>query len=286
MQSMKEALKGFDMEFIRKKAEEYRQNPKSQESTPANGTIPTYRCQECRDEGGTFVKQPVTQTVKGELVEVMMDHWTVCSCVERGRVEKMMRASQITDAFRDKTFNNFYHQVMPQPIQEAFRKAWVYYNRFDAVQKTANNGIMLMGRPGCGKTHLLAAITNGLMDGGHEVLYVPWVETMEMVKDDMSKEDVNNKRFEKMQTVEVLYIDDLFKPPAQPSAYEIKKLFQVINYRYQERKPILISTERDMEYLLSLDEGLGSRLKEMCHDFRVEIHGGRELNYRLREEPA
>lgn len=243
-----------------------------------------YRCQACKDEGGKFVKAPVTQTVHGVVIEVMMDHWKVCECLERVRVEKIMRSSQITSAFRKMTFQSFSTYNLPPSISAAHKKALIYYDKFIEIRKTPNNGIILMGRPGCGKTHLLAAITNGLIDKGQEVLYVPWVETMEMVKDDMSKDDVNNKRFEKMQTVDLLYIDDLFKPPTKPSDYEIKKLFQIINYRYQERKPIMISTERTRDYLLDLDEGLGSRINEMCKEFRVEIQGGRELNYRLREE--
>lgn len=226
---------------------------------------------------------PVQQLVHGELVEFMADHWRVCQCVEQIRVGKIMKASQITEAFRKMTFDTFNAIRISEPVRQAHVMAKIYRDNFEEIKGTPNNGIILMGRPGCGKTHLLMAITNYLMDQNHEVLYVPWVETMEMVKDDMNKEDVNNKRFEKMQKVGVLYIDDLFKPPNVPSPYEIKKLFQVINYRYQERKPIMISTERNFEYLLDLDEGLGSRINEMCKDFRVEIQGGRELNYRLRE---
>jgi DNA replication protein DnaC len=243
-----------------------------------------YRCQLCKDEGGQFVKAPVVQTVHGSPVEVIMDHWKVCECIERLKVERIMRSSQITSQFRKMTFSSFNADDLPPSISLAHKKATIYYKKFADIRKTPNNGIILMGRPGCGKTHLLMAITNGLMDQGQEVLYVPWVETMEMVKDDMSKEDVNNKRFEKMQTVDLLYIDDLFKPPTKPSDYEVKKLFQIINYRYQERKPIMISTERTRDFLLDLDEGLGSRINEMCKEFRVEIQGGRELNYRLREE--
>lgn len=244
---------------------------------------PTYKCPKCRDEGGVFVKRPVEQTVKGEQKTFMLDHWQVCSCVEQERMERIIKSSQITDSFRSLTFENFDTSDVHETIQMAFRKAKIYAVRFNEIRRTKNNGICLLGRPGTGKTHLLSAISNSLIDEGVELLYMPYVQTMEEVKNDMKKEDVNAARFEKMMKVEVLFIDDLFKPPTTPSPYEIRKMFEVINYRYLETKPILISSELSIDELLDIDEGLGSRIKEMCHDFRVVIKGGRELNYRLRE---
>lgn len=246
--------------------------------------IPKYRCPKCRDEYGQLVKRSVSQMVHGEMVEFLTDHWQVCSCVEQDRVNKLIRSSQMTDAFRKNTFETFDAQGVHETIREAYRKAFIYYKRFQDIRASNNNGICLLGRPGCGKTHLLMAITNKLFDDGIEVLYVPYVGVMEEVKNDMKKEDINAARFDKMMKVDVLFIDDLFKPPTVPSAYEVRKMFEVINYRYIERKPLLLSSELSIEDMLNIDEGLGSRIKEMCHDFRVIIKGGRELNYRLRED--
>lgn len=81
----------------------------------------------------------------------------------------------------------------------------------------------------------------------------------------------------------MLFIDDLFKPPSQPTAYEIRKMYEVINYRYMEQMPIMISSERKISDLVDIDEALGSRINEMCREFRVELDGGREMNYRMRE---
>jgi DNA replication protein DnaC len=222
--------------------------------------------------------------VGGEHVTYEMDHWRICDCVERVKTEKLLEASKITWAFQKKTFDNFHLENVHDCVHEAYRKARIYTSKFDVIKNTANNGIIIMGRPGSGKTHLMMATSNELMRKGVELLYFPYVEGMEEVKEDMKKEDVNKKRFEKMQQVPVLFIDDLFKPPKEPSAYELTKMYEVINYRYMEKKPIIISTERYIEDLIRFDEALGSRIKEMCQDFRVEMRGDSNLNYRMRDE--
>jgi DNA replication protein DnaC len=228
----------------------------------------------------------IPQLVKGEMKDIRTDFWKICECVEREKVERLMKSSSITLAFQLKTFDNFSLEDVHDSIREAYRKARVYSNMFPKIRETPNNGICLLGRPGCGKTHLLTAISNELISEGVEVVYFPYVESFEEIKNDMKKEDVNAKRFERLMNAEVVFIDDLFKPPSKVSEYEMKQIFKVINYRYMEKKPIMISSEHDIDSLLSLDEALGSRIQEMCREFRVILKGGREMNYRLREDES
>lgn len=202
---------------------------------------------------------------------------------EQERMENLSKSSQITQKFRRKTFDAFNLDEVADVVRDAYRKARVYRVKFHDIKDTDDNGFCLLGRPGCGKTHLIMAIVNELLDEGIEVLYFPYVEGFEEIKADMKKEDVNKERFEKMQRVPVLFIDDLFKPPHPPSTYELKQMFNVINYRYMEKLPTLISSEYPIKKLVELDEGLGSRVNEMCREFRVELMGGAELNWRMRE---
>lgn len=234
------------------------------------------------------MKIPTTQTVKGELVEIPMDHWQSCDCFakrsEQERVDFKLKSSHISFAFRKKNFDSFSLENLPEIVRTAFRRARIYFTKFQDIRVTPENGICLLGRPGCGKTHLLMAVANALLDEGHEVLYFPYVESMEEIKNDMTKEDVNKLRFEKLKSVPILFIDDLFKPPAAPSTYEIKKIFEVINHRYLEQIPILVSSELSIAQICKVDEALGSRINEMCKQFRIEIQGDPSLNYRLRED--
>jgi DNA replication protein DnaC len=57
-------------------------------------------------------------------------------------------------------------------------------------------------------------------------------------------------------------------------------MFELINHRYFNNLPIIISSELSVSRLLSIDEALGSRLVEMSKGRVVELRG-RELNYRM-----
>ena len=61
---------------------------------------------------------------------------------------------------------------------------------------------------------------------------------------------------------------------------DVNVMYEIINYRYMNNLPLIISTEKDLEGLLLFDEATGSRIIEMCLDNIVWIES-RELNYRM-----
>ena len=62
---------------------------------------------------------------------------------------------------------------------------------------------------------------------------------------------------------------------------DINIMFELINYRYLNYLPLIVSTEFTVDKLLDFDEAIGSRLYEMSKNYLVEIEG-KENNYRLR----
>lgn len=83
-----------------------------------------------------------------------------------------------------------------------------------------------------------------------------------------------------MNTADVLFIDDLFK--GNLTDWEFKQIMAVVNYRYLNNLPLLISTEHDVDSLCAIDEAFGSRIYEMTKDYAVTVKGDKwELNYRL-----
>ena len=74
------------------------------------------------------------------------------------------------------------------------------------------------------------------------------------------------------------FVYDLFKGKITES--DINIMFQLINHRYFNNLPIIVSSEFSVLRLMDVDEALGSRLIEMSKGRVVELMG-KELNYRI-----
>ncbi|MGG1639901.1 ATP-binding protein [Paenibacillus sp. NRS-1782] len=233
-----------------------------------------HRCEKCRDEEGFL-----TRVKTGDGPFDYRDVWRDCECKKERVAERMMKSSRITPEFQKKTFGNFIQAGRPHTVVEAYNAAYNCVRDLDD-QGVPNSSIALLGRPGCGKTHLLMAVSNNLLAKGIQVLYFPFVEGFNEIKANL---DTLEQRIHQMQQADVLYIDDLFKGREKATDFVIEQMFAIINYRYLERKPILISSEKTIAGLCEIDEGIGSRINEMCREYLVVLKGGIELNYRLRD---
>lgn len=246
----------------------------SQEGKSDGSAEKKYQCTKCQDQMGYIELRDGNEV------------WVRCSCIEWRRTQKMMKASEITEEFRNLGFKNFITEGKPQIIQDIRDCAMTYFQEFESIRNTRTNSIALLGQPGAGKTHLLTAIANNLMKQLNvPVLYFPYVEGFIDLKDDFDKLE---EKLERMKTVNVLFIDDLFKPvKGKPRAteWQIEQTYAVVNYRYLNYKPILVSSELTVDELADIDEALGTRIYEMCKEFTVVIKGDRKLlNHRLAGE--
>lgn len=206
-----------------------------------------------------------------------------CDCVAGFRLQKLLKASEITDEFKQLGFENFITENKPSVIFDAYECALEYFQEFSVIKAGRSNSIALLGQPGAGKTHLLTAISNNLINRLNvAVLYFPYVEGFNDLKDDFDKLE---EKLDRMKNIDVLFIDDLFKPVrGKPRAteWQVEQTYAVINYRYLNHKPILVSSELTVDELVDVDEALGTRIYQMCQDFTVVIQGDRKLlNHRL-----
>ncbi len=103
-------------------------------------------------------------------------------------------------------------------------------------------------------------------------------ETITRLKQNIMDEAYYHRALNKYKHAKVLLIDDLFKGSISKS--DINIMFELINHRYFNKLPMIISSEIPINNLLEIDEALASRLIEMSKDYRVEIRGKR-LNYRI-----
>lgn len=246
----------------------------------------THKCNKCKDKGGWVEKREADVFGDGRIVREE-EVWVECQCAIQRKIERIVQASAITPEFQKMGFKNFEtHNEMQTQMRDIAVK---YYKAFSNIRAKRENSIALVGQVGAGKTHLLSAISNGVMKSYQTpVMYFPFVEMMEeMSADNYSKKE---EIVYKAQQVNLLFIDDLFKPTSSdrgmiPRATPFMQTVMqaIINYRYLNNKPILLSCELDFSALLEINEALGSRLFEMCSDYVVQIQQDVKLNYRMRK---
>jgi DNA replication protein DnaC len=74
----------------------------------------------------------------------------------------------------------------------------------------------------------------------------------------------------------------VYKGRDEPTKTQREQFFAIVNYRYMENLPMLISSERMIAEMCQFDEAVGSRINEMCRDYKAIINRNMELNRRLK----
>ena len=136
------------------------------------------------------------------------------------------------------------------------------------------NPLFIYGNSGLGKTHLMHAIGNYIVE--HSNLKVFYVSSDEFVSDfiGINKRDENGQNYDKRdyfknkyRNVDVLMVDDIqFFQSSPKSQDEFFKIFEVL---YRENKQIIISSDRSPTDLKQLEDRLKTRF---CWGLTADIH--------------
>lgn len=138
---------------------------------------------------------------------------------------------------------------------------------------------MFLGQAGSGKTHISIALAINLLNSKANVVYMPYRDTIVNIKQNILDKDSYMESLLKYKQCQVLLIDDLYK--GKVSSSDINIMFEIVNYRYLNHLPMIISSELSFKEILDYDEAVGSRLYEMSKDFIVTMDKEISKNYRL-----
>lgn len=233
----------------------------------ARGSLTGHNCSSCNNKG--FVMY--LSHLHGYVYEVMRK----CECTSTRSSLDAIDKSGLKQLMQKCTFETF------QTPQE-----WQVHAKKQALQYLAdyqNNWFYMGGQVGCGKTHLCTAIVGELLKQGLQAKYMMWRdETVALKSDIMDKEYQTSMKT--LKTVPVLYIDDFFKTEMKkaPSTAEINIAFELLNYRYNNPGlSTIISSEKTIDELLRIDQGVGSRIFQRTKSYCVNITADVNKNYRL-----
>jgi DNA replication protein DnaC len=151
------------------------------------------------------------------------------------------------ELLRNMTFDNFDHKRLELPLEQRqnLRQA---FNLAVEFARSPEGWLIFQGVNGCGKTHLAAAIANYQLAQGKPVFFVVVPDLLDHLRSTFSPDSkISYDEFsERIKEVPLLILDDFGEQSATPWAQE--KLYQLINYRYNARLPMVVTT------CLSLDE--------------------------------
>lgn len=121
-------------------------------------------------------------------------------------------------------------------------------------------GLVLLGPPGLGKTHLLAALTADAIRAGAFARYAVWPDVVAEVKASFNlPRDVERRDLiGELKGAPFLALDELaLKPNA--TEFEHGLLFELIDYRYREQLPTVVASNAT---LASLPSAVGERIAD------------------------
>lgn len=156
----------------------------------------------------------------------------------RERIAKLLTDSGIKKRFQQRTFANFRTDTPER--RRCYETAKRYADHF-TENRDSGRGLYIEGTNGTGKTHLAAAIALQLIGEGIPVICKTSSDLLRDIKRAYDNEDLQEWRImDVYRRVDLLIVDDLGKE--QCSDWAVTTLYDILNDRYEDMKPVIITT--------------------------------------------
>lgn len=247
----------------------------SSNTSPSIDEVPDV-CPICGGVGWVRKELPISDPDFGKM--------QVCICkqsdVVRHTFDRLFQLSNL-QAFQNMTFKNFKTEGRMGLGDHQVSSLQIALNQATHFSQNPNGWLFLMGTYGCGKTHLAAAIANEVLSNGTPVLFLTVPDLLDWLRYSYGSQETNfEERFEEIRNMRLLVLDDLGTQNATPWAEE--KLYQILNHRYINRLPTVITSNQDF---IELEGRIRSRLQDpdlvsivkiLAPDFRSPIREERQ----------
>jgi DNA replication protein DnaC len=230
--------------------------PIGPDSRTGSRTGPEPSCPRCQDAGWVRLEVPVGHPNFGRVFP--------CDCKiqeQRERARDSLQRLSNLDAFQQHTFDDF---DVVEGTEEAFEEVLAFANE-------PAGWLYLRGGCGVGKTHLAVAAGLHIRRSNQNVLFAVVPDLLDHLRAtfDPGRGVAYDDRFNAIRSAFLLILDDLGTENTTPWARE--KLYQLINYRYNERLPTIITSNQEHKMI---DERILSRLLDthLTRDIKIDAH--------------
>lgn len=206
--------------------------------------------------------------------------------IEKQRmVDKIRKTSLLGDKYKSVSFSN------TDISDENFKKVFTRCKKYCEVAGQVLDrgiGIYLFGNKGTGKSRLTACMANELMNNYYSVLYTNFSEISKYIRCSFGKIGETEYEFlERLSSIDFLFIDDFGTELVTKNDQDMwlqEKVFEVINKRYNNNKPIIFTSNYSLRQLVE-ERGVADktidRINEMCEIMKLE---GTSYRRKIKEE--
>ena len=153
---------------------------------------------------------------------------------DQRKIDELRRASLMDDRSRKSTFEAFKKNGRNSELLDTMK---IYAEEFDRMVEE-NQGLLLYGEPGTGKTFAAACVVNYLLDRKIPVLMTSFVKLIDQFM--KFNENDSESVIHKMNRAKLLVIDDL--GAERGTDYALERVYDVIDSRYRANKPMILTS--------------------------------------------
>ena len=172
------------------------------------------------------------------------------------RLDKLRGASLLGDRYKDTVFEKT-DLERPEDFKKAFQRCRKYCEIADQAIKNGY-GMYIYGDSGTGKTHLTACMCNALMMQYRQCLFTNFFEIQKLIQATWNGNTSSESVIKRICEVDFLFLDDLGTEILTKNGEDNwlqGQVFDIINKRYNNRKPTIFSSNYSMNELIQ-DRGM------------------------------
>jgi DNA replication protein DnaC len=215
-----------------------------------------------------------------------------CECVAVDRAQRLDTEAALPPLYANASFENFLlpreNPVAYRELTEVFLSVRGYAREFP---NTKQPGLLLMGYPGTGKTHLAVAALRALMAKGFAGLFYDYQNLLDKIRSgyDAASGSSDREAYRIAMDAEILLLDDL--GAHRVTEWVEDTVTSIITTRCNQRKPLIATTnltdpdagfstrerraDGSVDYKTTLTDRIGerarSRLFEMCRVIKMPL---------------
>lgn len=179
------------------------------------------------------------------------------------RINRLKEASMMDKKYREVTFDKY---EVREENKKVFEMAKKYVDRFQDMYKK-NQGLLLYGPVGTGKSFTAACIGNYLLNNAKPVIMTSFVKILQ----DIWENDREAEYITILNSASLLIIDDL--GTERETDYALEKVYNIIDSRVRANKPMIITSNLELNDMMECEDirkkRIYDRILECCYPMYV-----------------